>query len=325
MNIGGMGAAYAINDNGVVGGGAENPIWDEGGNLPQYYNGSLTTYNSGALYAATDDTQGPDPDGRFLAIGPGPSSSALMGGMVVASSGPIASFYTVAAGSTTGPSTWPRTSGSNSATTVNTPALYGIDADGDAVGSAGWKNTKYSDGVAVPGEQGTAHLGAFLYTAGGAQQDTDLNTYIPSTDDWVLQCARDITVVGNVPDGAGVKHAGEEWIVGFGIGPDGNEDGFLLTPTPYTAPIPGDALGDGKVDINDLTIVLAHYGQTGMTWSQGEFTGDGTVDINDLTIVLAHYGQTSGASPAAVPEPGALLMLAVGLSGLLAWVARKQN
>ena len=77
--------------------------------------------------------------------------------------------------------------------------------------------------------------------------------------------------------------------------------------------MPGDANLDGKVDINDLTIVLAHYNQTGMSWSQGEFTGDGTVDINDLTIVLAHYNQTFGASAAgnvsAVPEPSALVLL----------------
>ena len=71
----------------------------------------------------------------------------------------------------------------------------------------------------------------------------------------------------------------------------------------------GDANGDGRVDVNDLTIVLSHFGQTGMTWAQGEFTGDGTVDVNDLTIVLAHYGQSLGSSAgpvAAVPEPGAL-------------------
>ena len=44
--------------------------------------------------------------------------------------------------------------------------------------------------------------------------------------------------------------------------------------------------------------MLAHYNQTGMKWSQGEFTGSGAVDINDLTIVLAHYNQTSGSSAA---------------------------
>ena len=60
--------------------------------------------------------------------------------------------------------------------------------------------------------------------------------------------------------------------------------------------LPGDANLDGTVDINDLTIVLAHYNQTGMGWTQGEFTGDGTVDINDLTIVLAHYNQSSASA-----------------------------
>ena len=93
--------------------------------------------------------------------------------------------------------------------------------------------------------------------------------------------------------------------------------------------LPGDANADGKVDINDLTIVLAHYNQTGMTWSQGEFTGSGTVDINDLTIVLAHYNQTAGSSAAtlsAVPEPGTLVLIGLGALGLLgiAW-RRKQR
>ena len=34
---------------------------------------------------------------------------------------------------------------------------------------------------------------------------------------------------------------------------------------------PGDANGDGKVDINDLTIVLSDFGQTGMTLGHGRF------------------------------------------------------
>ena len=91
--------------------------------------------------------------------------------------------------------------------------------------------------------------------------------------------------------------------------------------------ISGDANYDGKVDINDLTVVLAHYGQTGMAWSQGDFNADGKVDINDLTVVLAHYGQTAGASGAAsalaVPEPSALLLGAAALVGCLACAGRK--
>jgi hypothetical protein len=92
--------------------------------------------------------------------------------------------------------------------------------------------------------------------------------------------------------------------------------------------IAGDANLDGTVDINDLTIVLANYGQTGMTWTQGEFTGDGTVDINDLTIVLAHYGQTaasSAAGTAAVPEPSTIAIAAAALLGLLAWAWRRRR
>jgi hypothetical protein len=82
--------------------------------------------------------------------------------------------------------------------------------------------------------------------------------------------------------------------------------------------VPGDANLDGRVDVNDLTIVLSHFGETGMSWAQGAFTGDGTVDVNDLTIVLSHFGQAvglsaAGASPA--PEPSSLILLvAVGLS-----------
>jgi hypothetical protein len=76
--------------------------------------------------------------------------------------------------------------------------------------------------------------------------------------------------------------------------------------------------------------VLTNYHQTGETWSQGEFTGDGTVDINDLTIVLANYGATASASAPggikAVPEPAAAsLLAAAGLLGLLAYIRRQRK
>jgi hypothetical protein len=92
--------------------------------------------------------------------------------------------------------------------------------------------------------------------------------------------------------------------------------------------LPGNAigLGDATVDINDLTIVLGHYGMTGMVWSQGEFTGSGTVDINDLTIVLTNYGDSYSAAaggPGAVPEPSTLLLISGALAGMLAFAWRR--
>ena len=89
--------------------------------------------------------------------------------------------------------------------------------------------------------------------------------------------------------------------------------------------LPGDANGDGFVDVNDLTTVLTNYGKTGMTWSQGDFTGDGTVDVNDLTIVLSNFGQTAGAGIESVPEPAATTLLATGAAGLLAWEFRRRR
>jgi hypothetical protein len=92
---------------------------------------------------------------------------------------------------------------------------------------------------------------------------------------------------------------------------------------------PGQVItSDPVVDINDLTIVLANYGKTGMAWSQGSIVGDptGSVDINDLTQVLANYGNNYGASAlGAVPEPAALLMLAAGLAGLLTYAWRRRQ
>ena len=40
-----------------------------------------------------------------------------------------------------------------------------------------------------------------------------------------------------------------------------NMPSFVLTT-------PGDANYDGKVDINDLTVVLAHYNHSNMEWAQ---------------------------------------------------------
>jgi probable HAF family extracellular repeat protein len=118
----------------------------------------------------------------------------------------------------------------------------------------------------------------------------------------------------------GIDDNGE--IAGYAKNPAGDYQGYILKPA-----IPGDANLDGKVDINDLTVVLTNYGKTAMAWSQGCMDGDptGTVDINDLTIVLTNYGKTAALSFAAVPEPSAIAILLAGAIGLLAYAWRRRK
>jgi hypothetical protein len=60
--------------------------------------------------------------------------------------------------------------------------------------------------------------------------------------------------------------------------------------------LPGDANGDNMVDVGDLGILAANYGQTGKTWTQGDFNGDGSVDVGDLGILAANYGMGVNAT-----------------------------
>ena len=57
-----------------------------------------------------------------------------------------------------------------------------------------------------------------------------------------------------------------------------------------TAACPGDADGDGDIDITDLGFVLAQFGMVG-PGLEGDLDGDGDVDVTDLGIVLGnkHY------------------------------------
>jgi len=52
----------------------------------------------------------------------------------------------------------------------------------------------------------------------------------------------------------------------------------------------GDATGDGTVNLADLNLVLANFGQSVPPNTSGDVTGDGQVNLADLNLVLANFG-----------------------------------
>ena len=52
----------------------------------------------------------------------------------------------------------------------------------------------------------------------------------------------------------------------------------------------GDLNGDGKVNLSDLAIMAAHWGQTDSNYPDGNITGQGTINISDLAVMAANWG-----------------------------------
>lgn len=50
------------------------------------------------------------------------------------------------------------------------------------------------------------------------------------------------------------------------------------------------------MDVGDLGILAANYGQSGRSWKLADFNGDGMVDVSDLGILAANYGRGTGGS-----------------------------
>jgi hypothetical protein len=93
----------------------------------------------------------------------------------------------------------------------------------------------------------------------------------------------------------------------------------------------GDANLDGRVNDDDVTIVGATYapGVAGAHWYTGDFDYNGFVDDDDVTLLGALYDPAAppvpaAASVAAVPEPGAVALLACGCIALLALAIRRR-
>ncbi len=106
-----------------------------------------------------------------------------------------------------------------------------------------------------------------------------------------------------------------------------NLDGLTYTDTTLTVTIdrdlhPGDANLSTSTDVSDFNIWNTHKFTQGTDWTTGDFDGDGQTDVRDFNIWnTAKFTVAANPAPVSegqVPEPAALLMLAVaGL--LLVW------
>ena len=106
--------------------------------------------------------------------------------------------------------------------------------------------------------------------------------------------------------------------------------GFRVVEFVVVTDVPGDVDGDGNVDLTDMGLFEAQFGQSGLPLPPGanspDLDKDGDVDLDDLVFIRDNFGYVSPPSPsasAATPEPATMTVLALG--GLMVLRRRRKG
>lgn len=109
---------------------------------------------------------------------------------------------------------------------------------------------------------------------------------LSGTFDWAWTASNDGAGVGFLHTWGAGDQAGAEWYT------------YDIYPTQFAVvaggePCAGDVNGDFEVNLADLAILLAHFGQTsGANYEDGDLDSDGDVALEDLAILLSAFGTT---------------------------------
>ena len=198
-------------------------------------------------------------------------------------------------------------------------SAYAINDAAFSVGTV----TDFANGGDAFGTSTGTPVAALWSSTGGV---TNLNTLIPTVTansaapGWVLLSQASAITNDGWISGVGTYNPG-------GGLPDYNR-AFLIQDTSIL--LLGDANGDGKVDLNDLNIVLNNLGTTTSLRSHGNFDGTATIDLNDLNDVLNNLGTSLSGdianrvaaahialTPENVPEPGSFAVQSLASIALL--------
>jgi hypothetical protein len=89
--------------------------------------------------------------------------------------------------------------------------------------------------------------------------------------------------------------------------------------------LPGDATGDGTVDLSDFTVLRNNFGSDNVIFATGDFNADNVVDLADFTILRNNFGSSNASDIAmldawyasVVPEPTSLALAGIASTLLL--------